>query len=114
MRPENWQLEEAIMLIELYFINIDKSAEQSQQSIEHLSALLRHRAIILHKSIDERYRNVNGIKLQLESIRYLMSNGEEGIDCPSKASVLALQLYKQMPDVFSQLSKEFSERYQVL
>lgn len=111
MRPENWQLEEAIMLIELYFKNLNQSAEQMQKGIENLSALLRRRAVILHKPIDERYRNISGVKLQLESIRYLTSNGKEGIDCPSKASASALHLYQQMPEIFSQLSNEFSERY---
>lgn len=114
MRPENWQLEETIMLIELYFKTLNLSAEQAQKEIEKLSALLRNRAVILQKTIDERYRNISGVKLQLESIRYLTSNGKEGIDCPSKASVSALQLYKQMPEIFSQLSKEFYERYQIL
>lgn len=113
MRPENWQLEEAIMLIGLYFKSLDQSTEQVQQGVEKLSTLLRHRAVILHKPIDERYRNISGIKLQLESIKYLVSNGKEGIDCPSKASASALNLYRKMPEIFSQLANEFSERYDI-
>ena len=111
MRPENWQLEETVMLVDLYFKILDLPAEQAHAEIEALSVLLRRRAAILHRPIDERYRNISGIKLQLDSLRYLTSSGKEGIDCPSKASVSALHLYRQLPEIFAQLSNEFYERY---
>lgn len=114
MRPDNWQLEEAVMLIDLYFRTQSLSSEQVEEEVKKLSLLLRNRAVLLKKTIDERYRNINGIGMQLESVRYLISNGTAGLDCPSKASESALQLYRTLPETFAQLVNEFNDRYKAL
>ena len=113
MRPENWQLEEAVMLIDLYYRIQALPSSQVQIEINNLSSLLRKRAAILQKPVDERYRNIDGIKMRLKSIEYLISDGVSGLDSPSKASALALHLRQQLPDFFEQSVTEFYERYQI-
>lgn len=114
MHPEKWQLEEAIMLVDLYFRIESMPSSQTQREIDRLSALLRKRAEILRKPVDERYRNIDGVKMRLKSIQYLTSNGTAGLDSPSKASALAIQLRQQLPDFFAQSVNEFYERYQTV
>lgn len=100
------------MLVDLYFRIESMPSSQAQSEIDKLSTLLRKRAEILRKPVDERYRNIDGIKMRLKSIKYLTSEGASGLDSPSKASALAIQLRQQLPGFFVQSVKEFYDRYQ--
>ena len=114
MRPNKWQLEEAIMLIDLYFRSPSLSAKQFESECLTLSALLRNRALLLGIPVDERYRNGNGIKMRLKSVKFLVTGGNLGLNSPSKASAKALELYHTLPKVFAQLVQEFEERYSII
>jgi hypothetical protein len=106
-----WHLEEAVMLVELYGRVEKLNAIILKQEIEKLSLILNKRAEILQIPTDDRFRNVNGIYMQLENIRYIQTNGREGLSAYSKVAQEAYQLNYEMPEVFNRIVQEFIEKY---
>jgi hypothetical protein len=108
-----WHLEEAVMLVDLYRRVEELDANTRQQEIEKLSFLLNKRAKILQIPIDDKFRNVNGIIMQLENIRYIETKGTEGLSAFSKVAQEAYQLNSEMPEVFKRIVQEFKEKYEI-
>ncbi len=61
------------------------------QEAARLSETLRALAIRRGASIDDTYRNVNGMKMQLANVQYLFSDGQKGL---SGASAMIRQMYE--------------------
>jgi len=111
MKQINWQIEEAIMLIDLYNRATTMTPQEARKEIQKLSEYLRHRAIILGLHIDDTYRNVSGIEMRLKSVNYLVSGGASGLDSPGKSSEIALMLFEKEPEIFCAMLKECLSRY---
>lgn len=64
--------------------DLDKEAEKLSRTLRELGA---RRGV----SVDETYRNVNGMKMQLANVQYLFTNGEKGL---SGASAIIRQMFE--------------------
>jgi hypothetical protein len=89
-----WELEEEILLVDLYYKITDLSAEQQEFRIKELSSLLRIRAILLGVNIDDVFRNITGIKMKLQNIVYVDLEGKFGLSAYSKIDKETVMMYK--------------------
>lgn len=69
---------------------------------ETLRALANRRGV----SIDETYRNVNGIKMQLANVQYLFTDGKKGLSGASAMIHRMFELYKTSPTDYHKILKE--------
>ena len=63
-----WCREETILLVSEYFRTKNLSYSLKEKSAEMISAILRLRARKLNIHIDQRYRNISGIKMKFGNI----------------------------------------------
>lgn len=99
-----WSRHEVALLFRAYEELAD-GAELNRVA-EDLSKTLRTMAFRAGQEVDETYRNVNGMKMQLGNVQYLFTNGQKGL---SGASVLIRQMYEiytQRPAEFQNILKE--------
>lgn len=109
MDKQIWQIEESIMLVDLYIRTLGADRERLKIEQEKLSRLLRNRAKILGMNINDTYRNYNGIEMRLKTIKYLEKG--KGLSTAGKSSKYALKLYHVFPEAFFQMVKEFHVRF---
>lgn len=74
----NWSVEEALALIDLY-IKTGAKVPVDGSNVEALLNTLRKRAKILNLDIDEKFRNVAGLNMQLACMNYVATGGKEGV-----------------------------------
>lgn len=86
-------MEESLLLIDLYLKTKDVSSQIKEPLIMNFSLFLNKRATLLGYETDEKFRNIAGIKLQLQNITYLITNGQKGLPCSTKMFVEAVKLY---------------------
>ncbi len=96
-----WDRYEVALLFSAYE-RVADGADISQEAAR-LSETLRALAIRRGASIDDTYRNVNGMKMQLANVQYLFSDGQKGL---SGASAMIRQMYE--------LYKTNHEEYQII
>ena len=84
-----WDRYEVALLFRAY----EKVATGSDltREAETLSQVLRDLAVRRGVAIDETYRNVNGMKMQLVNVQYLFTDGERGL---SGASSMIREMYE--------------------
>lgn len=62
------------------------------------------RAVSKGLEIDERFRNFNGMKFQYELLRYLMTDGEQGLSGNiAKTIAEVAELYRSEPEKFEEI-----------
>lgn len=98
MKNAKWTREEVILLVDMFF-RIEEQGLSINDECEKLSVLLREMNPNL-SSNDKTYRNLNGIMMKYQNIRYLVCN--EGLSACSK-------LDKEIVDTFLQDRKKFDE-----
>lgn len=76
---------------------------------EKLSQLLKAHAIQKGILVNEIYRNVNGIKMQLAKVLYLFTAGEKGLSGASTAIHQMYELYKTNPAEYQKIVNEASQ-----
>ena len=99
----NWDVEELVALIDVYRRSDEKSAEQIEVELSALS-----KACIEH---DEKYRNLNGMKMMFQNVAYVASNGDHGMSAASSAMRKVYDMSNSSPEVFDLILKEFTKRY---
>lgn len=85
----SWDQYEVALLFDAYE-KVSQGANINDEATR-LSVVLRHLAEQRGISIDETYRNVNGMKMQLANVQYLFTEGKKGL---SGASVMIRQMYE--------------------
>lgn len=70
-RNKKWDLEEWIGLVKVYFEHKDKSRSELNELLSPLSLMLVRRADALGIKHDEKYRNINGLAMQFDRIKYM-------------------------------------------
>ena len=73
-----WSDYEIALLVEITLDTI-KNPQSYKSNVKNLSNILRQMAVAKGIAIDEKYRNCNGIILQMTKMRYLLTNGKEGL-----------------------------------
>lgn len=107
-----WELEEAVALFDVYFNNAG-NLNVSEDILTRLTEMYIKRANIKGILIDEKFRNISGLRMQLGCIHYVVTSGNEGMSNASKLFYDTYELYNSEPDKFQQILKEFNEQYSV-
>ena len=99
-----WNRHEVALLINAYF-QVAEGADLGQTAKE-LSFTLRKLAIQAGQPIDDTYRNVNGMKMQLANVQFLFTRGEKGLSGASTMIRRMYELYNTDPAAFQTILKE--------
>lgn len=110
MKRVRWELEEAVVLYDVYLksgcsLNVEKSI------LENLSEIMKRRAIKKGIEIDDKFRNVTGLSMQIGCIHYIATDGKEGLSNASKIFYDAHDLYERDRDKFNSIVDEFYRKY---
>lgn len=103
----SWDRYEVALLFAAYerMVNgSDSNAEALQ-----LSKTLRELAIRKGISIDDTYRNLNGMKMQLANVQYLFTDGEKGLSGASSMIRQMYELNKTNPAEYQMILKEATQ-----
>ena len=106
----NWDFEEAVALVNLYF-KIESSPSNSEMQIQRFHEILLNRAKLLGSITDDKYRNITGIKMKLQNIRFIVSEENTGLSSYSKIDELAIELFKEKKVIFDYILDEFERKY---
>ena len=101
-----WDLTEAVMLVNAFYQN-NQSTSFEVDYLHKLHTMFLHRASNLNIKHDEKYRNIPGLKMQLECVRYVVTEGNLGMPNASKVFYEAVRLYKENHMQFEKLLQEF-------
>ena len=110
MKKINWSVEEAVALMSLYVENGFK-IPIDENKVEKLSNTLKKRAKILNLDIDEKFRNVAGLNMQLACIHYVATDGKEGLSGASELFYDTYELYLTNKKMFLRIYNDFSDKY---
>lgn len=103
-----WTEEEAVALFDLYF---REGMNAPIEQIVHLSQIYRKRAECLGLVIDEKFRNVSGLKMQLACIHYVVTEGREGMSNASKLFYKTYEMYLRDKKRYLSILTSFYESY---
>lgn len=106
-----WDVEELVALIDVYRKSEGKSAEQIEAELLALSNTFATRARRLGIDHDEKYRNLNGMKMMFQNVVFIASNGERGMSAASSSMKKVYELLITSPEVFELILEEFTKRY---
>ena len=62
--------------------------------------------------VDDKFRNVTGLSMQLATIHYIVTGGKEGLKNSSKIFREVYDLYKEDPEKFDRMVKGFYLKYE--
>lgn len=110
MKKINWAVEEAVALMYLYVENGSK-IPINETEVKKLSTILKKRAEILNLDIDEKFRNVAGLNMQLACIHYVATDGKEGLSGASELFYDTYELYLSNKKMFLRIYNDFNEKY---
>lgn len=83
---------------------IEAAPSQKNELLHQLSDVLRKRAISNGLEIDERFRNFNGMKFQYALLRYLMTDGEQGLSGNVAKTITEMaEIYRSEPEKFEKI-----------
>lgn len=99
-----WNQHEVALLIDAY-LRIAKGADLGQTA-EWLSRTLRRLAMQSGQQVDDTFRNVNGMKMQLANVQYLFTDGQRGLSGASAMIRQMYGLYKSNPAEYQTVLKE--------
>lgn len=97
-----WDKQETAILIDAYLRVKNKELSQ-QDAVKEVSTLLRRRAILSDIEIDDIFRNVNGITMQMKIIGGLVDDRPSGLHSATKMFTDMVALYKSNPAAFGEI-----------
>ena len=101
-----WSLSEAVVLLDA-LITYLAGKKSLNQTITDVSLLLRRYALHNGQEIDDKFRNENGIRLQLQVMEYYFTDGKHGLNkgnCP--------KIFNDAIDLFNHDTGEFNKLLQ--
>lgn len=110
-RNKKWDLEEWIVLVKVYFEHKDKSRSELNELLSPLSLMLVRRADALGIEHDEKYRNINGLAMQFDRIKYMDTKGAKGLSAYSELAEAALEMCHTDREGFELLAKKCWDKY---
>lgn len=96
-----WSLSEAVILLDALIAYLD-GRMSSKQLITEISSFLRKYAVYRGIEIDDKFRNENGIAMQLRVMEYYYTGGKHGLKkdkCP--------KIFQEAIDLYHQDRKEY-------
>lgn len=90
-----WNRYEVALLLDAY-LQIQEEPQKEKEILANLSKILRKRALRLGHTIDATYRNENGMSIQYQRMKFLMTDGAVGFDGPiSRSFHEVVDIYKK-------------------
>lgn len=93
----NWDVEELVALVDVYERESSGLLQDLSEELESLSNVLVKRVDLLGIGHDEKYRNLNGLKMMYQNLQYVMSDGERGLSRASRAMYDVCDFRKNAP-----------------
>ena len=106
-----WDVEELVALIDIHRRLSTKSQADIDAELERLSVYLNRRADRLNIVHDEKFRNLNGMKMMYQNVVYIATGGARGMSSASSSMRKVYGLLQKDPDVFELILTEFRVRY---
>ena len=94
-----WNEYEAALIVEMFY-KIKSGEVRKMEGASIVSERLRKYGIVQGINIDTKYRNINGILMQLNAIEYADSEGKKGLSSCSKLFMQMVALYKNQEEKF--------------
>ena len=108
MKRIKWDAEEYLPLIDVYIRTTNDPSLDVIEELGKLSELLNRRADLLGIPHDEKFRNLNGMKLMYQNVVYIATNGATGMSSYSQLMEQTYNLAINDRELFEgQLSKFF-------
>ena len=107
----NWDVEELVALIDIYRRSAGKSTDQINAELLKLSNALVARANRLGIVHDEKFRNLNGMKMMFQNVNYIATNGKQGMSAASASMRKIYGMLSTCPEAFDLILAEFVQRY---
>lgn len=107
----SWDVEELVALIDVYRNSMEKSSEEIENELLALSKAFVERAKRLGIQHDEKYRNLNGMKMMFQNVVFVASNGDHGMSAASSSMRKVFDMMSSSPEVFELILVEFTKRY---
>lgn len=90
-----WNRYEVALLLDAY-LQIQEEPQKEKEILANLSKILRERALRLGHTIDATFRNENGMSIQYQRMKFLMTDGAVGFDGPiSRSFHEVVDIYKK-------------------
>lgn len=100
-----WDLEKAVVLYDLYFKS-GATLSVDTEKLNEISAIMKNIADVKGGQIDEKYRTITGLTMQIGCIHYFVTDGKEGLSNVSKIFYEAYDLYKKESMESNQMVEE--------
>lgn len=107
----SWDIEELVALIDIYRRSDGKPNDQINAELLALSYALKTRANKLGIAHDEKYRNLNGMKMMFQNVVYTATAGQQGLSSASSSLQKVYRLSFTEPDIFGLILEEFTRHY---
>lgn len=106
----NWELEEAVALFDTYF-KAGATLNIENETLVDLSGKYKKRATEKGLAVDEKFRNLNGLKMQIGCIHYVVTEGREGFSNASRLFYKTYELFRSEPEKFHAIAEDFYRKY---
>lgn len=105
-----WNKFEAALLVDAY-LRVAKGEVVRKDAVSKLSKRLRNRMLMNGIEISDKYRNENGIQLQMSALEYIITEGEKGMSSPNKLFEDIVDMYANCHDEYGKILDEAFEMY---
>lgn len=112
-RQPLWDEYEAVILLNA-LLAVRNGTMLRKDAAEEVSHSLRQRALSMGQEIDDRFRNVAGIEMQMGRMEYSLTNGEKGLNPSSELFKNVVKLYKEDQLGYRKLLREAKKQIQTL
>ena len=97
-----WDIYESALILDTY-MQIEKGEVTFKQAVSQLSSDLRKKAIKAGVTVDNLYRNENGIAIQLGCMKYILTDGRHGFSHAPKIYAEIAHIYKTDYEQYKQI-----------
>ena len=111
MKRIKWSLEEVVAIVDVYFRNERGEVADLNFELKRLSRNLNRRADVLGIAHDEKFRNLNGMQCIFENIKYVATDGKEGLSNVSKLHRTVIDIYHNERERFNEILNDFGQKY---
>ena len=100
-----WDIEEAVLMLDMLLKSIDGKLTR-KEAIRQVSEKLRRRAVNRGITIDDIFRNENGITFQMSALEVAYTGIKTKLKQPTKLFVETVNLYRNNRELYEEILKE--------
>ena len=100
-----WDIEEAVLMLDMLLKSIDGKLTR-KEAIRQVSEKLRRRAVNRGITIDDIFRNENGITFQMSALEVAYTGRKTKLKQPKKLFVETVNLYRNHRELYEEILKE--------